>query len=66
MGYDDYMIAQAGKDPYQHRTFLKDYFSGKFPDSPARGALFSSNPKTGDARISGTLASLCGLEKAIW
>ncbi|HAH36166.1 MAG TPA: alpha-amylase [Algoriphagus sp.] len=66
LGYDDYMIAQAGKDPYQHRTFLKDYFSGKFPDSPARGALFSSNPKTGDARISGTLASLCGLEKAIW
>ncbi|HET9433960.1 MAG TPA: hypothetical protein VFO37_09410, partial [Chitinophagaceae bacterium] len=33
--------------------------------SPARGALFSVNPKTGDARISGTLASLCGLEKAI-
>ena len=34
--------------------------------SPARGALFSSNPKTGDARISGTLASLCGLEKALF
>jgi amylosucrase len=27
--------------------------------------LFSFNPKTGDARISGSLASLCGLEKAI-
>ncbi|NVJ85286.1 MAG: alpha-amylase [Algoriphagus sp.] len=65
LGYDDYMIAQAGKDPYQHRSYLKDYFSGKFPGSPAIGALFSSNPKTGDARISGSLASLCGLEQAL-
>jgi amylosucrase len=66
LGYDDYMIAQAGKDPYQHRKFLKEYYSysGEQWMSPARGALFSSNPKTGDARISGTLASLCGLEKA--
>jgi amylosucrase len=67
LGYDDYMIAQAGKDPYPHRKFLKEYFSfsGDQWMSPARGALFSSNPKTGDARISGTLASLCGLEKAL-
>jgi amylosucrase len=67
LGYDDYMIAQTGKDPYQHRKFLKEYysFSGNQWMSPARGALFSSNPKTGDARISGTLASLCGLEKAV-
>ncbi|SEG14735.1 alpha-amylase family glycosyl hydrolase [Algoriphagus boritolerans] len=67
LGYDDYMIAQAGKDPYQHRKFLKEYYSysGEQWMSPARGALFSSNPKTGDARISGTLASLCGLEKAV-
>jgi amylosucrase len=42
-----------------------DYYSGKLTDSPATGELFSSNPKTGDARISGTLASLCGLEKAL-
>lgn len=67
LGYDDYMIAQAGKNPFQHRKFLKEYysFSGDQWMSPARGALFSSNPKTGDARISGTLASLCGLEKAL-
>ncbi|TDQ17321.1 amylosucrase [Algoriphagus boseongensis] len=66
LGYDDYMIQLAGKDPFQHRKFLKEYysFSGEQWMSPARGALFSSNPKTGDARISGTLASLCGLEKA--
>lgn len=67
LGYDDYMIAQTGKNPYEHRKFLKEYYSssGNQSLSPARGALFSSNPKTGDARISGTLASLCGLEKAL-
>ncbi|HLO82075.1 MAG TPA: alpha-amylase family glycosyl hydrolase [Chitinophagaceae bacterium] len=65
LGYDDYMIRQAGYEPYGHRKFLQDYYSGKYDGSPARGALFSSNPKTGDARISGSLASLCGLEKAL-
>ncbi len=65
LGYDDYMIRHAGFDPYEHRKFLKDYYSGARADSPATGALFSVNDKTGDARISGSLASLCGLEKAI-
>jgi amylosucrase len=65
LGYDDYMIRQAGYDPYLHRTFIKDFYSGHFPGSTARGALFSVNPKTNDARISGSLASLCGLESAL-
>jgi amylosucrase len=65
LGYDDDKIRHAGYDPYQHRKFLKDYYSGKFRESPAIGALFSVNPKTGDARLSGSLASLCGLEKAV-
>ncbi len=65
LGYDDYMIQHAGFNPFEHRRFLKDYFSGARADSPARGALFSVNPKTNDARISGSLASLCGLEKAL-
>jgi amylosucrase len=64
LGYEDYMIQQAGFDPYEHRRFLKDYYSGNYPASEAIGALFSVNPKTQDARISGSLASLCGLEKA--
>ncbi|MCE2972201.1 MAG: hypothetical protein LW852_02030 [Sediminibacterium sp.] len=64
LGYDDKMIASAGFQPYAHRKFLKEYYSGVHPDSPATGALFSVNPKTQDARISGSLASLCGLEKA--
>ncbi|TAL40410.1 MAG: alpha-amylase [Chitinophagaceae bacterium] len=65
LGYDDYMISDVGFSPFEHRKFLKDYYSGNYEGSPARGALFSSNPKTGDARISGSLASLCGLEKAL-
>jgi len=65
LGYDDYMIQQSGFNAYEHRQFLKNYYSGNYFGSPARGALFSYNPKTGDARISGTLASLCGLEKAV-
>lgn len=65
LGYDDYMIRQAGFNPFEHRRFLKDFYSGNHSNTPASGALFSVNPRTNDARISGSLASLCGLEKAI-
>ena len=65
LGYEDYMIKSAGYNPYEHRKFLKDYYSGRHETSTATGALFSFNSKNGDARISGTLASLCGLEKAV-
>jgi amylosucrase len=65
LGYDDYMIQNAGFNAYEHRRFLKEYYSGSHDGSPAKGALFAVNPKTQDARISGSLASLCGLEKAI-
>lgn len=65
LGYEDSMIEAASYNPYEHRRFLRDYYSGRYDGSPARGALFSVNEKTGDARISGSLASLCGLETAI-
>jgi amylosucrase len=65
LGYDDAMIAAVGFNPFEHRRFIKDYYSGAYNGSPASGALFAANPKTGDARISGSLASLCGLEKAL-
>ena len=65
LGYDDYMIRQASFDPYHHRKYLKDFYTGNIAGSTATGALFGVNEKTQDARISGTLASLCGLEKAI-
>jgi amylosucrase len=65
LGYEDYMIEQTGFNPYEHRKFLMNYYSGNFEGSSAKGALFSVNEKTGDARISGSLASLCGLETAL-
>jgi amylosucrase len=65
LGYEDASISAAGFNAYEHRKFLKEYYSGVYPGSPAKGALFSVNPKTQDARISGSLASLCGLEKAM-
>lgn len=65
LGIDDNDIRLAGYDPAQHRRFLVDYFTGRFEGSPARGLPFGANPKTGDARISGSLASLVGLEAAI-
>ena len=48
-----------------HRAFLSDFYDGSFPGSFARGALFQENPATGDKRISGTLASLTGVEKGL-
>lgn len=65
LGFEDASIAAAGFNAFQHRKFLQDYYSGSYPGSTATGALFSVNPKTADARISGSLASLCGLEAAM-
>lgn len=65
LGFDDADIRRCGYEPGPHRRFLIDYFTGKYPDSPARGFPFGENPKTGDARISGSLASLAGLESAL-
>src|SRR5688572_20462296 len=61
----DVDAAAVGSDGFGHRHFLNDFFSGRFPGSFARGALFQENEATGDARISGTAASLCGLEAAL-
>ncbi len=65
LGFDDNDIAAVNYEPLNHRKFLIDYFIGKFKDSYARGVPFGHNEKTGDARISGTLASLVGLQFAL-
>ena len=65
LGFDDGDIAAVGYEPAAHRRFLIDYYTGAYEDSPARGQPFGRNEKTGDARISGTLASLVGLETAL-
>ncbi len=52
-------------NPDAHRLFLTQFYTGRFEGSFARGQPFQENPDTGDARVSGTLASLAGLEKGI-
>jgi amylosucrase len=56
--------AAQGLSGFAHRAFLSRFFSGDFPGSFARGEVFQANPATGDSRISGTLASLAGLQAA--
>jgi amylosucrase len=65
LGFDDTDIRAVGYEPAAHRRFLIDYYTGAYDDSPARGRPFGRNDKTGDARISGSLASLAGLETAL-
>ncbi|MGS0685230.1 alpha-amylase family protein [Nakamurella sp. GG22] len=57
--------AAVGLNGYWHQSFLSDYYSGSYPGSPARGLVFQANPETGDRRISGSAASLVGLETAL-
>ena len=62
---DDADAAAVGLSGYGHRSFLSDYYAGLYPGSPARGLVFQYNEHTGDRRISGMAASLCGLESAV-
>jgi amylosucrase len=65
LGYNEEAIRRAGFDPALHRRFIVDFYTGRFPESFASGRPFMENPTTGNARISGTCASLCGLESAL-
>ena len=65
MSFEDRHITESGFDPQAHRSFLTKFYTGDFHGSFAKGMPFMFNPKTGDARISGSLASLAGLEQAL-
>ncbi|MER2598151.1 MAG: alpha-amylase family glycosyl hydrolase [Caldilineales bacterium] len=64
--FDDADAGRVGINGYDHRRFLNTFYTGRFPGSFARGLPFQENPQTGDARISGTCASLAGLERALY
>jgi amylosucrase len=63
--FSDEDAAFLNINAYDHRKFLNEFYSGRYPGSFARGLSFQENQNTGDARISGTTASLSGLEKAL-
>ena len=65
LGYENHLIEELGWNPGMHRKFLLDYYCQRLDWSPATGLLFMYNPKTGDGRITGSAASLLGLEKAL-
>lgn len=62
--FADEDASDLGIEPFAHRQFLNQFYTGKFDGSFARGVPFNFNPITLDMRISGTTASLCGLEAA--
>jgi amylosucrase len=64
-GFADEDAAAVGINGGDHRYFLNVFYTGRFPGSFAAGLPFNFNPRTGDMRISGTTASLAGLEKAL-
>jgi len=63
--FSDEDAAYLGLHGFDHRQFLNSFYTGQFPGSFARGLPFQFNPATRDMRISGTCASLAGLEKAL-
>ncbi len=63
-GLDYAYLARFGQKEIPHKKYLNDFLTGKWPGSPARGELYNDDPRLGDARLCGTTASLCGIEKA--
>lgn len=63
-GFADEDAAECGINGFDHRQFLNAFYTGRFPGSFARGLPFQENLRTRDMRISGSLASLTGLEAA--
>ncbi|MFC4700568.1 alpha-amylase family glycosyl hydrolase [Glaciecola siphonariae] len=62
--FDDQVAAELGINGDDHRYFLNQFYTGRFAGSFANGVAFGENPSTGDCRVCGSLASLCGLERA--
>ena len=63
--FSDEDASDLGINAFDHRQFLNAFYTGRFNGSFGRGLAFQENPKTKDSRISGTCASLAGLEKAL-
>ncbi|WP_438354959.1 alpha-amylase family protein [Microbacterium sp. CJ88] len=60
--FADEDAAELGIHGHSHRRFLNDFYVGRVDGSFAKGVPFQENPRTGDARIAGTTASLAGIE----
>ncbi|MCR4887071.1 MAG: amylosucrase [Clostridiales bacterium] len=57
-------LKECGIEEKAHKQYLNDYLTGKWPGSPALGEVYNADLLRGDARLCGTVASLCGVESA--
>ena len=64
-GLDYDWLWRQGFEEKAHKKFLNGYFAGGYFGSDSRGELYNDDPHSGDARLCGTTASLCGLEAAL-
>ncbi len=64
-GLDYDSLGRFGMEERAHKAYLNDYFRGWKGLSASRGELYNEDPVTGDARLCGTTASLCGLQTAL-
>ncbi len=60
----EWLHQNFGTDEVLHKRYLNDYFQGFSGNSTSRGELYNDDIASGDARLCGTTASLCGIEKA--
>jgi amylosucrase len=64
LGFDDQLVTELGLNSLQHRLYILKHYCDGFNGSFARGQRFMIEHETGNARISGSMAALCGFEKA--
>lgn len=64
-GFADEDAEALGIHGFYHRQYLNRFYTGEEQGSFACGHPFQFNPRTLDMRISGTTASLAGLEQAL-
>lgn len=64
-GLDYDSLSRFGIQEVPHKAYLNAYFRGFDGLSDSRGELYNEDPVTGDARLCGTTASLCGLQTAL-
>ena len=62
-GLDYDFLSHFGIQEIPHKKYLNAFLTGSYPDSFARGQLYNDDPRLGDARLCGTTASLCGIER---
>lgn len=65
LGFDDRLVGELGLDSLQHRLYILKHYCDGFNGSFALGQRFMIEHETGNARLSGSMGALCGLERAL-